>query len=304
MSDVLEETVYIVLTRQTREIVYPARSTVTLRRRFPTWERLARARVTTIERVIRPAGLGQRRATQLRNLLRKIDQVNREIHVGPYGNEGGDLTLEFLHEWSNDAAAAFLEALPGIGPKSARCIQSCALGEDRFAVDTHVRRILGRLNIVAVEPGKPDHDAFEAAIPKATRIRLHMNLVHHGRAVCRESAPRCGSCALISFCETGRSRAAAATRSTAVVDLFGGAGAMGLGFEQAGFRIAAAIEIERHAAQTYRLNHPGVPVLEALRRGLEWRCTAVLVAGLGRALGRYCRSPLPGILGCRGAHHW
>ncbi|WP_428119278.1 DNA cytosine methyltransferase [Candidatus Poriferisodalis sp.] len=38
---------------------------------------------------------------------------------------------------------------------------------------------------------------------------------------------------------------------------------MGLGFEQAGFRIAAAVEIERHAAQTYRLNHPGVPVIEA-----------------------------------------
>ena len=38
---------------------------------------------------------------------------------------------------------------------------------------------------------------------------------------------------------------------------------MGLGFEEAGFHIAVAIEIERHAAQTYRLNHPGVPVLEA-----------------------------------------
>jgi len=37
---------------------------------------------------------------------------------------------------------------------------------------------------------------------------------------------------------------------------------MGLGFEQAGFRVLAAVEIDRHAAQTYRLNHPGVPVLE------------------------------------------
>lgn len=262
LSDVLAETVYILLSRQMRETVY-RRVIGDLRRRFPTWERMSRVRAATIERVIRPAGFGQQRAAQLRDLLHEVDRVNRELCVGPYGKGGGDLTLEFLRHWGDDEAEVFLESLPGIGPKSARCILSYSLGEDRFAVDTHVRRILGRLGVVQDKPGKPDHHAFEAAVPKATRVRLHVNLVHHGRAVCRESAPRCASCPLISFCETGRSKVAAATDGAAVVDLFGGAGAMGLGFEQAGFRIAAAVELERHAAQTYRLNHPGVPVLEA-----------------------------------------
>ena len=262
LSDVLAETVYILLSRQTRETVYQ-RVYRDLRKRFPTWEKLLRARSSTIERVIRPAGFGQQRSAQLRDLLREVDRTNRELRVGPYGKGGGDLTLEFLRNWSKDAAEAFLEKLPGIGPKSARCVLAYALGEYRFAVDTHARRILGRLGIVEDKPGKPNHDACEAAIPKAARIRLHMNLVHHGRAVCRESAPRCGSCSLISFCETGRSKVASTAGHVAVVDLFGGAGAMGLGFEQAGFHIAAAVEIERHAAQTYRLNHPGVPVLEA-----------------------------------------
>ena len=132
-----------------------------------------------------------------------------------------------------------------------------------FAEDVHVRRILGRLGVVEDAPKGPDHDALEAAVPESTRARLHANLGSHGRAVCAAVAPRCGSCSLVSFCETGRSRIADACGSAAVVDLFGGAGAMGLGFERAGFRIAAAVEIERHAAQTYRLNHPGVPVLEA-----------------------------------------
>ena len=133
----------------------------------------------------------------------------------------------------------------------------------RLADDKHVRRVLGRLGVVEDEPKGPDHDALEAAVPRPIRARLHANLRSHGRAVCAEVAPRCESCPLVSFCETGRSRIADAGGSAAVVDLFGGAGAMGLGFEQAGFRIAAAVEIERHAAQTYRLNHPGVPVLEA-----------------------------------------
>ena len=262
LSDVLAETVYILLSRQTRETVYK-RVYRDLRKRFPTWERMLRARSSTIERVIGSAGLGHQRATQLRALLLEVDRTNRELRVGPHGKDGGDLTLEFLRSWSKDATEAFLEKLPGIGPKSARCVLAYALGEHHFAVDTHARRILGRLGIVEDKPGKPNHDAFEAAIPKAARIRLHMNLVHHGRAVCRESAPRCGSCSLISFCRTGRSKVATTAGHAAVVDLFGGAGAMGLGFEQAGFRIAAAVEIERHAAQSYRLNHPGVPVLEA-----------------------------------------
>ena len=154
------------------------------------------------------------------------------------------------------------ETLPEVGPKSDRCILPYVPGNDRLAANTHGRRILGRLGVVEGMSGKPDHDTLQAVVPKAARIRLPVNLVHHGRAVCTESAPRCGSCSLVSFCETGRSKVAAASGRAAVVDLFGGAGAMGLGFEQAGFRIAAAVEIERHAAQTYRLNHPGVPVLE------------------------------------------
>ncbi len=261
LTDALAEAVYILLSRQTREAVYQ-RVFGDLRERFPTWERLAKARVTSIERVIRPAGLGHQRAVQLRDLLQKVNRINHELGLGPHGAPGGDLTLEFLRDWDDEAAEEFLQELPGIGPKSARCILSYALGGDRFAVDTHARRILGRLGVVPAKAGKPDHDAFEAAIPSGARVRLHINLVHHGRAVCRESAPRCGECSLVSFCESGRSEIASGNTRAGVIDLFGGAGAMGLGFERAGFRIAAAVEIERHAAQTYRLNHPGVPVLE------------------------------------------
>ena len=155
------------------------------------------------------------------------------------------------------------DTLPEVGPKSGRYILPYAPGNDRLAANAHVRRILGRLGIVAGMPGKPNYDTLQADASKGARVGLHVNLVRHGQAVCTESAPRCGRCSLVSFCETGRSKVAAAAGTAAVVDLFGGAGAMGLGFEQAGFRIAAAVDIERHAAQTYRLNHPGVPVLEA-----------------------------------------
>ena len=87
-------TVYILLSRQTRETVYQ-RVYRDLRKRFPTWERMLRARSSTIERVIGSAGLGRQRAAQLRALLLEVDRTNRELRVGPYGKDGGDLTLEF-----------------------------------------------------------------------------------------------------------------------------------------------------------------------------------------------------------------
>ena len=178
-------------------------------------------------------------------------------------------------------AAAFGEALPVVGSTSARCVLSPAPGEDSLAGDTHVRRILGRLGVVVDHWGKPGRDTLEAVAPKVDRDWLHVNLAHHGGNVCFESAPRCENCSLVSFCETGRSRVAAATGRETVVDLFGGAGAMGLGFEQAGFRIAAAVEIERHAAQTYRLNHPGVPVLEASIEDISGDALRSWLPGMG-----------------------
>jgi DNA (cytosine-5)-methyltransferase 1 len=72
------------------------------------------------------------------------------------------------------------------------------------------------------------------------------------------------------------------------VDLFAGAGGLGLGFRNAGFRVALAVEVDRDAAQTYRLNHPGVPVLESdiakltaqsVRDLLGGRTPAVVCAG-------------------------
>lgn len=85
-------------------------------------------------------------------------------------------------------------------------------------------------------------------------------LAQHARKVCTET-PRCTACPFISFCETGQRRVSRDNRPAAV-DIFAGAGGLGRGFRDAGFRVALAIENERNAAQTYRLNNPGTPVFE------------------------------------------
>jgi DNA (cytosine-5)-methyltransferase 1 len=262
VTDVLAEAVYILITKQTREAVYQ-RVFAALCERFERWEDVRNAPLNQLESLLRPAGLQAQRARDLKLLLEGVHEDNVTRGVGPAA--GDDLTLEYLREEPEGAAERFLRGLAGLGPKTARCVTLYALGKDDFPVDTHVARIFDRLGLVKMTGWKPAHDEYQQAVPARIRGRLHVNLVHHGRAVCRNTEPRCDECPLVSFCEMGRQRVARAKCSEAplAVDLFAGAGGMALGFEQAGFRVAAAVEMDRAAAQTYRLNHPGVPVLEA-----------------------------------------
>lgn len=263
VDDPLAETVYIFLSRQTQQPVYQA-AFARLRAAWPRWLEVLDAPRIELEDLLRPAGLYRQRAGQFLELLEAVRVDNEARACGPYADGGGDLTLDYLSQMPEREALAFLLRLPGIGEKSARCVLSYSLGHDTFAVDTHVARILHRLGVVARSGGKIKHDGYDSAIPKGMRSRLHVNLIHHGRAVCKSENPQCGKCVLVSFCATGRTRVAgAADAGRRVVDLFAGAGGLSAGYLQEGFSIAAAVELDRDSAQTYRANHPGTPVLEA-----------------------------------------
>jgi DNA (cytosine-5)-methyltransferase 1 len=262
LDEPLDELVFILLSQQTREAVY-RRVYGELRRRYPSWAAAAAAPLESLEKLLHPAGFQRRKAAQLKQLLEAVGESNRERGLGPWETPSSDLTLSFLHELDDAAAEAFLVGLPGIGPKSARCVLSYSLGRDAFAVDTHVHRIFRRLGVVQSTGRKADHDPFQQAVPATRRKRLHVNLVHHGREVCRSQHERCGDCVLVSFCKRGREALSNADNSPVAVDLFAGAGGLGAGFRKEGYRVALAVEAERHAAQTYRFNNPGVPVIEA-----------------------------------------
>jgi DNA (cytosine-5)-methyltransferase 1 len=262
VSDPLAETIYIVLSKQTREPVYQ-RVFRDLRARYTEWNDLLVADRDEVEALIAPAGFQRQRTDHLLGILQAVAGANRARGTGPWRNpEPQDLNLDFLREVDPGEAEQFLTSLPGVGTKSARCVIAYALEQQAFPVDTHVHRIFVRLGLTKSNGRKRDHNPFQDLVPPTMRTRLHINLVHHGRAVCRTRKARCGECVLVSFCAEGRN-AIAAEPGPVAVDLFAGAGGLGYGFRQAGFRIGLAVEPDRHAAQTYRLNNPGVPVIEA-----------------------------------------
>jgi DNA (cytosine-5)-methyltransferase 1 len=262
LDDPLAEAIFILISQQTRDPVY-RRVFAQLRKSFPSWNDARHASLSALELILRPAGFQRRRASQLKALLEAVDAADSERCIGPYADPPADLSLDFLRTYSDRDAENFLTTLSGIGPKSARCILAYSLERPAFPVDTHVHRIIERLHLSPAQGRKMDHDPFQEIVPREVRKRLHINLVHHGRAVCRSTREKCDECVLISFCERGRTTARDSDAKPVAVDLFAGAGGLGRGFSDAGFRIGLAVEPERAAAQTYRFNHPGVPVIEA-----------------------------------------
>ncbi len=93
-----------------------------------------------------------------------------------------------------------LEALPGVGRKTANVVLNVAFGEPTIAVDTHIFRVSNRTGLA---PGK-DPDAVEQkllkVVPKAYRMHAHHWLILHGRYVCKARKPDCPVCPVRKFC--------------------------------------------------------------------------------------------------------
>ena len=93
-----------------------------------------------------------------------------------------------------------LEALPGVGRKTANVVLNMAFGEPTIAVDTHIFRIANRTGLA---PGKTPlavETGLEKAVPAAYRLHAHHWLILHGRYVCKARKPDCPACVVSAFC--------------------------------------------------------------------------------------------------------
>lgn len=93
-----------------------------------------------------------------------------------------------------------LEALPGVGRKTANVILNTAFGEETMAVDTHIFRVSNRLGLA---PGKTPlavEQGLMRAVPRAYLRNAHHWLLLHGRYVCKARVPECWRCAVADLC--------------------------------------------------------------------------------------------------------
>jgi endonuclease-3 len=136
--------------------------------------------VEGVKPYIKPVGLYNTKAKNLVGLARQL----LELH-------GGELPGE----------RAALEALPGVGRKTASIILNMVFGQPEIAVDTHIFRVCNRTGLA---PGKTARDVEEALIantPAEFRKDAHHWLILHGRYVCTARTPHCPTCIIRDLCE-------------------------------------------------------------------------------------------------------
>jgi endonuclease-3 len=172
-----------------------------LRAAFPTWVEVRDAPVEEVEEAIRPGGLAPSKAP-------RIQQVLRELPV-----DEDQPTLDWLADADRDEAIGFLVELPGVGRKTAACVMIFALGRPEIPVDTHVYRVGGRLGLFRERASFEEaHDEMRRVVDPEDAYELHINLIEHGRRVCRPR-PRCDRCALRRMCPYWRRLRKAGARS-------------------------------------------------------------------------------------------
>jgi endonuclease-3 len=193
---VIDEVVATVLSQHTSDI-NSGRAFAQLKDSFPGWEQVAAAPAGQVADAIRCGGIAEQKARRIQQILAAISE--RE----------GRLDLGRLHDLDDAAARAYLESLPGVGPKTAACVLTFALGRAAFPVDTHVHRVATRLGwLPATTAADRAHRLLEPLVPAGIRYDLHVAMIEHGRTVCRARRPRCDACVLNDLCAYGRQSAA------------------------------------------------------------------------------------------------
>lgn len=148
-------------------------------RRWPDPVSLAGAEPAAVEAVVRPLGFQHRRAGQVVALAR---------------------ALVTDHHGEVPADSRSLEALPGVGRKTANVVRGNWFGVPALTVDTHVGRLARRLGWTqARDPGRVERDVC-TLLPGVDWTQLSHELIWHGRAVCHAHHPDCGSCVLADLC--------------------------------------------------------------------------------------------------------
>lgn len=206
--DPLSELISSLLSHRTRN-ADSARAFSQLTSRFENWATVRDAPVDQVEAAIKPCTWAEQKAPRLQRVLQVITE------------QRGELSLDFLGELTVPAARAWLELLPGVGPKtSAAVLLFSRLRRPALPVDSHHHRVALRSQLISegVTVG-PSHALLEAQLPPGWSAQQvydnHEVMMMHGQQCCFYHNPACRRCPVLDLCPHGQKRLSATNSITA-----------------------------------------------------------------------------------------
>lgn len=171
-----------------------------LREQFPTWEAVRDADVKQVEMAIAPCTWPDQKAPRIQQVLQILTKRLE-----------GNLSLDFLAEMSVPEARTWLEALPGVGPKTSAAVLAFSnLRRPALPVDSHHHRVAVRLGLIPTNVAVgPAHTLLEAQLPSDWTAQQvydnHEIMMLHGQKCCYFRNPACDRCPVLDLCPTGQS---------------------------------------------------------------------------------------------------
>jgi endonuclease III len=173
-----------------------------LRERYGSWEQIRDAPVEGIAEAIAPSNYPEAKAPRIKAVLARIIA------------ERGEANIDFLADLTVEEGLAWLQSLPGVGPKTATLVLLFCFAKPVLPVDTHVHRVSGRVGLLAHGAdakgvigrnanAEQAHDLLLRLLPHDAEVlwNFHHNTLRHGQRVCVWGTPRCERCVLRQLCD-------------------------------------------------------------------------------------------------------
>lgn len=186
-----------------------ARAFQQLWERYGSWEAIRDAPVDGVAEAIAPANWPEQKAPRIKAVLAQITA------------ERGAPDIGFLADLPAEEGLAWLQRLPGVGPKTASLVLLFCFAKPVLPVDTHVHRVSGRVGLLArsadangvIGPratAEQAHALLPRLLPRDAPLlwNFHLNVLRHGQRVCVWGPPHCERCVLRDICDYYRARRA------------------------------------------------------------------------------------------------
>lgn len=160
-----------------------------LKEKYPKWEEAAEAKRSSIESVIKVAGLGKQKSAAIKNFLTDVQLKQKKI------------SLDYLKNLDENSAIEKLINYNGVGVKTASCVLLFSMDRNICPVDTHLHRTVNRIGIVRGKTPDKTFMLLNENFPPKIAHSFHTNLIRLGREICKPKNPSCGICPLNKICE-------------------------------------------------------------------------------------------------------